>query len=80
MAYVLGDHPLKLAFGTNGLMEIYLSQNTFSVPGSTIITATFKLVRDDSGLPRSVPEPASALLMGLAVAGALRIARRRRTS
>jgi hypothetical protein len=77
LGYVLWDNPLTLAFGTNGLMEIYLSYGAFSVPGWTTIEATFKLVRDSTGTPTSVPEPASALLMGMAAA--VGIARRRRT-
>ena len=67
---MLWDNPLTLAFGTNGLMEIYLSYGAFSVPGSTTIEATFKLVRESTGTPTAVPEPASALLMGMAAAGA----------
>jgi hypothetical protein len=77
LGYVLWDNPLRLAFGTNGLLDIILSSSHFSVPGKTTVYATFKLVRPDSNGPVSVPEPGVLLLMAIGVAVALRVAPRR---
>jgi hypothetical protein len=77
LGYVLWDNPLRLAFGTNGLLDIVLSAGHFNVPGSTIVSATFKLVRPDSNGPVSVPEPGILLLMTMGIAVALRVAPRR---
>ena len=75
--YVVFDNPLVLSFGNTGLLGITLENETFGLPGSAKVDATFKLLRADSGLPASVPEPSSAALVGL---GALAVASFRRRS
>jgi hypothetical protein len=78
LAYVVWDNPLQLAFGTSGIMEVILSHEKFSVPGSATVSATFNLVREDSGAPIPVPEPASALLLLFGAFCSLTGSRRRR--
>jgi hypothetical protein len=63
--YVLWDNPLQLAFGTSGLLSIFLSNAAFGVPGYADITATFQLTRADAIAP--VPEPATVTLLGSGV-------------
>jgi PEP-CTERM motif-containing protein len=75
--YVLWDNPLTLAFGQTGLLGITLSNATFGLPGSAVISATFKLVRADTAtIPRSVPEPSSLMLLGVGALGVLVYRRR----
>jgi hypothetical protein len=75
--YVAWENPLVLSFGSTGLLGITLQNAAFDLPGSAAINATFQLLRNDSGQPTSVPEPASALVFG---AGALCLAAIRRRS
>ena len=75
--YVVWDNPLVLQFGNYGLLGITLENATFGLPGSTKIDATFTLLRADGGTT-VVPEPASALMLGVGVV-ALGAVRRRRT-
>ncbi len=75
--YVAWDNPLVLGFGNYGLLGITLENVTFGLPGSTQIDATFKLLRADGGTPTAVPEPASALLLGIGFV-AMGAARQRR--
>ena len=76
--YVAWDNPLLLQFGNYGLLGVTLENTTFGLPGSTKVDATFTLLRADGGTPTSVPEPASALLLGVGVVamGAFRRQRR----
>lgn len=76
--YVAWDNPVVLNFGTTGQLGISLENASFDLPGSAAINATFKLLRADTSRPTAVPEPASALVLGL---GAMcLVAFRRRTS
>jgi hypothetical protein len=74
LGYVVWDNPLSLAFGTNGLLAISLTNAVFTLPGSSLVSATFTLLKPDVG----TPEPASLLLVGagLAALGARRHRRR----
>lgn len=75
--YVLWDNPLVVAFGTTGLLGVSLEHTAFSLPGSTGVNATFKLLQaDGSGSTTSVPEPSSVLLLG---AGLVTLAAQRYT-
>jgi hypothetical protein len=76
--YVAWDNPFNLEFGNYGLLGITLENDTFGLPGSTKIDATFTLLRDDGGVPpTTVPEPTSALLLGIGVLGMSAVRRRR---
>jgi hypothetical protein len=59
-------------------MEVILSHEKFSVPGSATVSATFQLVREDSGAPIPVPEPACALLLIFGASSSLAGSRRHR--
>lgn len=74
--YVLWDNPLTLAFGNTGLLGITLSHETFGLPGSANVDATFQLLRADTSAPATaVPEPSSLLVLAL---GAIGVALRRK--
>jgi hypothetical protein len=78
--YVAWDKPMvTMAFGDTGLLGVSLTGDTFGLPGSTDIAATFTLVRADAGggTPAPVPEPASMLLVGSGLALAAKRLRRR---
>jgi hypothetical protein len=75
--YVDWSNPFEVKFGTNGLLGITLEDVKFGLPGSAKVDATFTLLRKDSGSPTSVPEPASAALLGIG-AIAMGVVRRRR--
>jgi hypothetical protein len=76
--YVAWDNPFELKFGNYGLLGITMENAKFDLPGSTKIDATFTLLRADGGQPTTVvPEPTSALLLGLGVV-AVSVVRRRR--
>jgi hypothetical protein len=75
--YVVWDDQLKLAFGNTGLLGVNLSDAVFGLPGKADVSATFTLLRADSGTPAPVPEPSSLALLGMGVA-ALAAARKRR--
>ena len=77
--YVAWDNPLVLNFGNTGQLGITLSNATFGLPGSAVISASFQLLRNDSGTA-SVPEPATMTLMGLGLIGAAAHFRRRRAA
>jgi hypothetical protein len=65
LGYVAWSNPIQLAFGTNGLLQVSLSNVIFGVPGSAVVQATFTLIREDNGgTPVGVPEPSTLLLMG----------------
>ena len=67
--YVLWDNPLLLNFGTNGVLSVSLTNAIFGLPGSVPIYAQFTLVSPGTGGGAvGVPEPASALLVGLGFA------------
>jgi hypothetical protein len=81
--YAIWNNPLVLSFGNTGLLGISLSNATFGLPGSAIISATFELLRADSAPPvppLQVPESSSAALLGTGLMIALGFAflRRRR--
>jgi hypothetical protein len=82
--YVVWDNPLLLAFGTEGLLEVSLSNAVFGLPGSDTVSATFDLVREDTGVhgAAQVPEPATLglLAIGLAACVGRRRVRGRRPS
>jgi hypothetical protein len=74
--YVVWDNPLLVAFGTTGLLGITLEHETFSLPGSAYVSATFTLLSEDTGgSPTPVPEPSTMILFG---SGAAAMALRRR--
>jgi hypothetical protein len=76
--------PVSLAFGTTGLLRVWLEDATFSEglfwtglsDNADVIKAKFKLVRADT--PPAVPEPASMLLFGSGLAAGAAVLRRRR--
>jgi hypothetical protein len=74
--YVDWKDPLKLAFGSTGLLSVALSDVKFWLPGSADVKATFTLLKADTPV-YSTPEPGIALLL-LIGAGAVGVARRRR--
>jgi PEP-CTERM motif-containing protein len=74
--YVIWNNPLVMTFGNYGQLAISLENETFRLPGSTYVDATFTLLRADGG-STAVPEPASALLFGVG-AVAIGVIRRRR--
>ena len=63
--YVAWDNPVLLAFGNTGELAVTLSNATFGMPGSTVVNATFQLLQADT---KSVPEPATLLLLGIGAA------------
>jgi hypothetical protein len=77
LSYVIWDNPLKIAFGNNGILGVTLSNETFGVPGSATVEATFELLRAESSSTSPVPEPSSVALLALGVS-ALAVRRRSR--
>ena len=73
LGYVSWDNPLALSFGNNGTLSVSLSPGLFTLPGSTTISATFKLLQAGTATAVSVPEPATAMLL---LAGLLAFSRR----
>ena len=75
--YVAWDNPFVLEFGNYGLLAITLENDKFRLPGSTTIDATFTLLRADGGTySTAVPEPTSALLLGIGVLAMSAVRRR----
>jgi hypothetical protein len=75
--YLAWDNPFEVSFGRTGVLGISLSNETFDLPGSADVYATFTLLHMDSPSPIPNPEPASLLLVGSAMAIAVRRFRRR---
>jgi hypothetical protein len=75
--YVAWDNPAVLRFGNYGRLGISLEHETFSLPGSARVDVKFTLLKKDGGSspPVGLPEPSSAVLLGL---GGLMTALRRR--
>jgi len=68
VGYVLWDNPLLLAFGSTGLLSVTLTNALFTLPGSSLVYATFQLVQADAGTLASTigtPEPTTLMLMAL---------------
>jgi hypothetical protein len=64
LGYVSWDNPLALSFGSNGVLSVSLSPGLFTLPGSTTVSATFKLLQAGTTAGAvSVPEPATAILL-----------------
>jgi hypothetical protein len=74
--YVDWKDPLKLAFGSTGVLAVTLQDTKFGLPGSADVKATFTLLKADTPT-FSTPEPGVMLLL-LIGAGAVGLARRRK--
>jgi PEP-CTERM motif-containing protein len=77
--YVIDWNPVQVAFGSGGLIEISLSDMSFTGIETLTQAATVTLVRADESAPTAIPEPASLALLGLGI-GCVALTRRRRSA
>lgn len=73
--HLVWNNPVQVSFGNGGLLAMSLSNATYEMPGSAVISATFSLLQR----PVQVPEPVSAALAvwGCGILAILRVRRAR---
>ena len=77
--YVIDWNPVQVAFGSGGLIEISLSDMSFTGLETLTQTATVTLLRTSESAPTAIPEPATLALLGLGI-GCVALTRRKRSA
>jgi hypothetical protein len=75
--YAIAWQPLEVGFGDGGRYRVSLDALSFTGNGSQTLRATVELLPPQRVAAAAVPEPGSMALVGLALAGAAAVRRRR---